>query len=170
MNFRSHLATCLFSTPFASMLGTWIFMYLSEYLIVLSIGIVQGLKLNLDITWYIVHIITFQSNRSRPINSLGFLSLAAATIPSPKGPHPDITTTWLNCMLPSSTAWIEQDSGSAKTAFQAGINLFTCVMNLRIKTKTNCADKIWASWENLLIASQLLYHLSYWSQLRKSFS
>ena len=66
---------------------------------------------------------TFQSNKSKAISSLGLLSLAAATIPSPKGPHPDTTTTSLNCMLPSSTAWIEQANGSMKAAFHGRMDL-----------------------------------------------
>ena len=42
--------------------------------------------------------------------------LAAATIPSPMGPHPAITTTSLNWIFPNSTPWIEHARGSTKAA------------------------------------------------------
>ena len=51
----------------------------------------------------------------------GFLSLAAATMPSPRGPQPATTTVSLNCTDPSSTACTEHASGSMKAACHAGI-------------------------------------------------
>lgn len=76
-------------------------------------------------TWQPHSFPTFQSNRSRAISSLGFLSLAAATIPSPRGPHPLTTTTSSNCTSPRSTAWMEHASGSINTPFQGGMDLGT---------------------------------------------
>ena len=42
--------------------------------------------------------------------------LAAATMPSPMGPHPEMTTTSLNWIFPNSTPWIEHANGSTKAA------------------------------------------------------
>ena len=70
--------------------------------------------------------LAFQSNRSSAISSFGFFSLAAVTIPRPRGPHPEMTTVSENWMSPSSMAWIEQARGSTNTAFHAGMDLGTC--------------------------------------------
>ena len=55
----------------------------------------------------------------------GLLSLAAATMPSPRGPQPATTTVSLNPTDPSSTACTEQARGSMKAACQAGMLLGT---------------------------------------------
>ena len=48
----------------------------------------------------VLHGITFQSYKSSAISLTGLFCFAAATIPSPRGPQPDTTTTSLNWMLP----------------------------------------------------------------------
>ena len=70
-------------------------------------------------------LLTFQSKRSRATSSLGLLSRAVATMPSPRGPQPDTTTVSLNWMEPSSTAWMEQARGSMKAACHAGMDCGT---------------------------------------------
>ena len=68
---------------------------------------------------------TFQLKRSNAINILGDLSLAAATIPIPRAPQPEITTTSLHCISAKLTACTEQAKGSIKAPFQGGILLGT---------------------------------------------
>ena len=62
----------------------------------------------------------------------GFFSLAVAIMPSPRGPHPLITTTSSNWMLPSSVAWTAQARGSMYAACHAGMFLGTCLDKLNI--------------------------------------
>ena len=100
----------------------WLWWHLANQDIILQVLALERFHFNI---WQQHSLPTFQSNRSRAISSLGFLSLAAATIPSPRGPHPLTTTTSSNCTSPRSTAWMEHASGSINTPFQGGMDLGT---------------------------------------------
>ena len=91
---------------------------------------------------YVASQLTFQSYRSRAMSNLGFFSLAAASIPSPRGPQPDTTTTSSNSSPPSSTACMEQASGSMKAAFHAGIDWGTW-MGWGERTRDKILSGIW---------------------------